>query len=568
MKRKSSLFFKILRGFLIITFIGLVITMFAFFSINTAAQNSKKIQSVDMPVYEKAVNITSNIQNQIALVRAYVIYNDKDYLDQFKSNYKQTQVKLKSLMDNSNSEKEKQIVQKVYDTNAAYDQNVIEKLVPAVESGNDGAVKNVMTSVLEPKSSDMLNQINAMEKFEKDNIEAALKNSLNVAKHSKFVIMVLMIIFVISSVFLSFVIAGSVIKRLKTLHKLLKKAEKENDLTLEFKIQSNDEIGEMAVALNSFISRIKATMYVAMKNSAEVDESILYTTKSISKLNDLTENISAATQEMSAAAQESAASTEEINASIEEIDAAVQMIAKRAEDGAVTATNISERVSSLSDQINTAAQKTVQVFDESKVGMERALVEAKVVDEIDVLAAAILEITNQTNLLALNASIEAARAGEAGKGFSVVANEIGKLADDSAHTAEKIKSINEAVKESVSHLATSAGNMMQFMDTQVKQDYAQMLSATNEYNQDTVKIQAIVTDFSSTTEELLASIEDITSSAAGVATSITQSAETTSNIAQSTIDCASEAEDATKVAEEARQKVLGLLDTISVFKIE
>ncbi len=101
---------------------------------------------------------------------------------------------------------------------------------------------------------------------------------------------------------------------------------------------------------------------------------------------------------------------------------------------------------SASEGVNNQVILVTDLLDE----MERSRdVLAKVVDEMQSTSHAVRRIAFQTNILALNAGIEASRAGEYGRGFAVVSENVRKLSEETARSAEQIVEVTRIIGKSL-----------------------------------------------------------------------------------------------------------------------
>ena len=313
-----------------------------------------------------------------------------------------------------------------------------------------------------------------------------------------------------------------------------KLADNEGDLTERIEVKTQDEVGQLVIGINEFLTVLQETIQKIHGESKNLDELVNNITLGINDSNENATNVSAAMEELSASMEEVAATLSNMAESTKEVLNEVQMISERAQSGANYCDEVKNRAQSVMGEVVTSKETTNRMLSEIRVLLEEAIENSRSVDQINELTGDILSISGQTNLLALNASIEAARAGEAGKGFAVVADEIRVLAENSKNTANNIQSISGMVTKAVDDLAKNANAMLSFIDETVLSDYDKFVEVVGQYHEDTDSLNGILNEFYQSAQTLENTVAEVSEGISGVNIAVDESAQGVSMAASNT----------------------------------
>ncbi len=328
-----------------------------------------------------------------------------------------------------------------------------------------------------------------------------------------------------------------------------------------------DELGMLARNLSVMRGSLREMLGLMLDSSKNIMDNSKLIEKLAQNLKDKTDNTLNTAEHISASMQESAATTHQINFDTQEIMQNVNLISNKSESGAQAANLISEKASEIKESAAKSAENASNVYINVKQQLMTAIDQAKAVSQIELLAQAILQITEQTNLLSLNAAIEAARAGEAGKGFAVVSDEIRKLADQSSKTAADIRNIVKTVNESVGALTESAGVLLDFVDRDVLTDYRRLIETGEQYYADSVLFSSMMNEFNESSKVMNHSVSNIVDALEQVTSSVNESANGVETITAKTAEIAEEFKNVQDSTQNSLEYSTKLKDQVTKFTL-
>ncbi|MDV5047355.1 methyl-accepting chemotaxis protein [Vibrio diabolicus] len=253
--------------------------------------------------------------------------------------------------------------------------------------------------------------------------------------------------------FVGFIITMSLIRKIivrpiQKTSQFMANVSNSKDLSQRLVHHQKDEVGQLSIAINSFmdtvsesLERVQDTSHSLANSASQLTDVAQSTDKAANnqqlETSDVQSNITDMLQQQTAVEDSTNNATALVNHTVDV-----------ATHSASQAHSVSEDIKHLVSNIDGVREKISSLNQRT--------------EEVSSILGVIKGIAEQTNLLALNAAIEAARAGEQGRGFAVVAEEVRNLASRTAEATGNIEHIISQFQQGSEESLASVDTVCQF----------------------------------------------------------------------------------------------------------
>jgi len=338
------------------------------------------------------------------------------------------------------------------------------------------------------------------------------------------------------SIFISIWIGRSVLGPINKINLVMKDlAESKGDLSRRVQITSGDEIETLGNHVNKVLEAIESMVRKILANSTEVSRSSNEIQESCEQLTLSSEEITNVIIALNEVALTQADKVSSSQKTLHEYTDRLQQVVEHAQDTYHIAQKANEHSEKGNIQVKLVQEHMEKVKDAN--GLTNTTLEyfKKTLLKVSEINKLIEEISDQSNLLSLNASIEAARAGEQGKGFAVVAGEVRKLSTETKEASQSIVQLITELNQEMERILTfssdttyhiiqgqeQTANMLELFENiryfnnnvmvngeQTMNDAKQILETISDIVQQFALIEALSSEQSLSSQQVLASAEE------------------------------------------------------------